>query len=266
MDPKDKVEIVTLKKKGTVREYAEALFTALLVAFFIRSFVVEAFKIPSGSMIPTLMIGDHIFVNKFTFGLRIPFTKTKIVTFGMPQRGQPIVFMYPLDESKDFIKRVVGLPGDRIQTKGDEVDVNGTPLERQAIQVEPEMNSAGHLLKIIPEAVADQAGVQTVPAFRGWQEYSYYFEKLGDVTHLVQFDSRPSYADAEFDVPPGHLFVMGDNRDNSADSREWGFVPLENVKGSAMFVWLSLDYDQMSQGPAHIANWVRWDRFGKWIR
>lgn len=261
----EKIEIQK-KKKGGVREYTEALVTALLVAFVIRSFVVEAFKIPSGSMIPTLMIGDHIFVNKFVYGLRIPFTKKKIVALGSPERGEAVVFMYPLDESKDFIKRVVGLPGDRIRIQGDRLDINGTTVERQALQVVPEADSADGLLRIIPEAVADQAGQQTIPVYPGWQEFAYYFEKLGEMNHLVQFDERPSAADLDFEVPEGHLFVMGDNRDNSSDSREWGFVPLENVKGKALFVWLSLDYDQISQGLDHFGRWVRWNRFGRWIK
>ena len=245
------------KHKGTIREYAEALLTALLVAFFIRSFVIEAFKIPSGSMIPTLMIGDHIFVNKFTYGLRIPFTKTKIVTFGTPERGEAIVFMYPMDESKDFIKRVVGLSGDRIRVQGDDVFVNDQPLQRQAIQVQPEDGSQTRLLKVIPDAMAAQVGIREIPAFPGWQEYGYSVETLGKVNHLVQYDNRPSYAQTELEVPPDHLFVMGDNRDNSSDSREWGFVPMENVKGRAMFVWLSIDHDRTT---------LRWNRFGKWIR
>lgn len=244
------------KHKGTIREYAEALLTALLVAFFIRSFVIEAFKIPSGSMIPTLMIGDHIFVNKFIYGLRIPFTKKKIVTFGTPERGEAVVFMYPMDESKDFIKRVVGLPGDRILVQGDDLYVNGQPTERQAIQVQPEDGSETRLLKVIPDAVAAQAGSREIPASPGWQEYGYSVETLGKVHHLVQYDNRPSYARTEFDVPPGHLFVMGDNRDNSSDSRDWGFVPMENVKGKAMFIWLSINYDRKN---------LRWNRFGKWI-
>lgn len=254
----------TIRKKHWFREYAEAILTAFLVAFFVRSFAVEAFKIPSGSMIPTLMIGDHIFVNKFVYGLRIPFTKKKLVTFGAPERGEPIVFMYPLDESKDFIKRVVGLPGDKIRIQGDEVSINGEPMARQSIQVEP--NNGDRFLKVIPEAVADQANVHEIPAFKNWDKYAYFIEKTGKANHVVQFDSRPSYADSEFDVPPDHLFVMGDNRDNSSDSREWGFVPIENVKGRAMFVWLSLDYDEIGHGFSHIGQWVRWDRFGKSIQ
>jgi signal peptidase I len=254
----------TIRKKHWIREYGEAILTAFLVAFVIRSFGIEAFKIPSGSMIPTLMIGDHIFVNKFVYGLRIPFTKKRVVTFGEPQRGEAIVFMYPLDEGKDFIKRAIGLPGDRIQIRGDEVRVNGAPLERQSIHVEA--TNGDRFLKVIPEAVAEQVNAHEIPAFPRWRSFEYFVEKTGDVKHLVQFDERPSYADAEFEVPAGNLFVMGDNRDNSSDSREWGFVPQENVKGRAMFVWLSLDYDEIRQGPAHIGRWVRWDRFGKWIQ
>lgn len=243
------------KKKSTFREYAEALITALLVAFVIRSFVIEAFKIPSGSMIPTLMIGDHIFVNKFTYGLRIPFTKKRIVTFKTPERGDPIVFIYPMDESKDFIKRAVGLPGDRIRIQGDEIFINEVQVVRQQIRVAPKENSTA-LLEVVPEAIASQSGVHTISTFPGWEDYQYYVEPLGDVQHLVQFDDRPSYEGLEFEVPADHLFVMGDNRDNSADSREWGFVPMENIKGKAMFVWLSIDYDRKT---------LRWNRFGKWI-
>ncbi len=250
-------EVIQKRKKGVVREYAEALLTALLVAFVIRSFVIEAFKIPSGSMIPTLMIGDHIFVNKFVYSLRIPFTKKRIATFRMPERGDAVVFIYPLDESKDFIKRVIGLPGDRISLKGDDVLVNGVPLERHPIRIAADVARQSRLLPIIPDAVADQAGIQMLSAFPGWQEYDYFVEKTDNVSHLIQFDSHPSYASRELVVPNGQLFVMGDNRDNSADSREWGFVPLENVKGKAMFVWLSIDYDRKN---------LRWDRFGKLIR
>ncbi|HSA60154.1 MAG TPA: signal peptidase I, partial [bacterium] len=254
----------TIRKKHWIREYGEAILTAFLVAFVIRSFGIEAFKIPSGSMIPTLMIGDHIFVNKFVYGLRIPFTKKRIVTFSEPKRGEAIVFMYPLDESKDFIKRAIGLPGDRIAIHGDEVTVNGLALARQPVEVRA--SNGDRFLTIIPEAVADQVNGHEIPAFPRWESYAYFVEKVGDVNHLVQFDERPSYAESEFEVPAGHLFVMGDNRDNSSDSREWGFVPMENVKGRAMFVWLSLDYDEIRQGLANIGRWIRWDRFGKWIQ
>lgn len=249
-----------MAKKHAFREYAEALLTALLVAFVIRSFGIEAFKIPSGSMIPTLMVGDHIFVNKFVYGLRIPFTKKRIITFGTPRRGEAIVFMYPVDESKDFIKRVVGLPGDRILLQGEGISVNGNPVFREEIQVSPDRQYRPSLLHVIPEAIANQVGVHSIPVFRDWDEFDYYVERLDDVTHLVQWGKGPSLTDHENEevlVPAGHLFVMGDNRDNSSDSREWGFVPLENVKGKAMFVWLSIDFERKT---------LRWDRFGKWIK
>ncbi len=236
MESRDQQPVERKKKKGGWRDTFEALVTALLIAFFIRSFVFEAFKIPSGSMIPTLMIGDHLFVNKFIYGLRVPFTKIKIVTFRQPQRGEAIVFMYPLDESKDFIKRVVGLPGDRIRLEGDAVWINGVPLARKPVTV-----TIG----------------KDVSNFPGAEDYDFFIEKTGETSHFVQFDRAESYWKDDFEVPAGHLFVMGDNRDNSSDSREWGFVPLENVKGKAMIIWLSIDFDHKT---------LRWDRFGKVIR
>ncbi|MBI4196260.1 MAG: signal peptidase I [Deltaproteobacteria bacterium] len=245
------------KKKSKWREYTESLLVALLIAFFIRSFGVEAFKIPSGSMIPTLLVGDHLFVNKFVYGLRVPFTKKKLVHFKSPERGEAIVFIYPIDESKDFIKRVVGLPGDQIRMDGENVFVNGQELERQAISIKPGQNPHTSLLQVVPDATASESGIETIPYHPGWDDYNYYLENNGSHHYLVQYEASPSYDDRTLTVPPNHLFVMGDNRDNSSDSREWGFVPIENVKGKAMFIWLSLDFE---------AGRLRWQRFGKWIR
>lgn len=247
---------VVKKRKSTAREYAEALITALLVAFVIRSFVIEAFKIPSGSMIPTLVIGDHIFVNKFTYGLRIPLTKKRIVTFRQPERGEPIVFIYPVDESKDFIKRVIGIPGDTVKIQGDAVYVNEVLIPRDVIEIMPDDRGKPTKLQILSEAVAMEMKAKALPVFPEWDRFDYYVERGGENSYLVQFDERLSYYDREFEIPKDHLFVMGDNRDNSADSREWGLVPMENVKGKAMFVWLSLDYEKKR---------IRWRRFGKWI-
>ncbi|MBI4374621.1 MAG: signal peptidase I [Deltaproteobacteria bacterium] len=247
---------VGVKKKGKIRETIESLLVALVIAFFIRSFAIEAFKIPSGSMKPTLMIGDHIFVNKFIYGLRIPFTKKRIVNFRSPDRGEPIVFIYPVDEGKDFIKRVVGLPGDQIRLQGDEIFVNGTPIVRHPLKIESGQKEDTVLIKIVPNAVAAEVGIRTIPYTPDWQSYSYYSESQGPSRYIVQFDPELSHANDDFVVPPHHLFVMGDNRDNSSDSRDWGFVPTENVKGKAMFVWLSIDSDRKT---------LRWDRFGKWI-
>ena len=238
------------KKKSTVREYAEALITAALVALVIRSFVFEAFKIPSASMIPTLSIGDHIFVNKFIYGLRIPLTKWKIVNFGMPKRGEVIVFAYPLDESKDYIKRTIGLPGDRIHIEEDQVIVNGVLLPRHQLSVMPDPQSE-RLLRI------QNGTMQTIPFERGWEDFNLFEEQVGDVWHVAQYEVHSGRQRYDAVVPPGHVFVMGDNRDNSRDSREWGFVPLENIKGKAMFVWLSLDSDH---------GGIRWHEFGRWVK
>lgn len=217
----------TPKKRGKLREYVEALLTAFIFAFLIRSFVVEAFKIPSASMVPTLMIGDHLFVNKFVYGIRLPFSKKWVAHFKTPQRGEMVVFMYPMDEGKDFVKRVVGLPHDQIKIRGDDLWINGEPVTRETVSHDNDL-----------------------------ENYQFYIEKLGNIKHLVQYDAEPSLEEQEFEVPEGHLFVMGDNRDNSSDSRVWGFVPMENLKGRALFIWLSIDYDRKN---------LRWNRFGKWL-
>ncbi len=244
------------RKKGWFREYSEAILTALLFAFIIRSFVVEAFKIPSGSMIPTLMVGDHIFVNKFTYGLRVPFTKKKLITFRSPERGEPIVFIYPLDETKDYIKRVIGLPGDRVRINGDDVFVNDKPLSVEVINLEKDQATAAQI-PVTQTAVSELVSVTSVPVFPDWQDYKFYVESVGERKHLIQYDSQLTLSEFDVLVPPDHVFVMGDNRDNSADSRVWGFVPIENVKGTAMFIWLSIDYDRKT---------IRWNRFGKSIQ
>lgn len=246
-----------IRKKSKVREYAEAIVSALVIAFFLRSFVVEAFKIPSGSMIPTLLVGDHIFVNKFIYGLRVPFTHHYLFQLTEPRRGDVVVFIYPVEEDKDFIKRVVGLPGDRLEIVSHEIRINGEPVPRQAIHVEPVPATRWDGLKIIPEAVAVESGIRAIPSFAGWENYDFFVEWLGEARHIVQFDrgSRPEQISVT--VPPGYYFMMGDNRDNSADSREWGFVARTYIKGKAMFVWLSLDTEQPG---------LRWKRFGTWIR
>lgn len=238
------------KKKSTFREYVEAILTAVLIALVIRSFGIEAFKIPSSSMIPTLLIGDHIFVNKFIYGLRIPLTKIRFAEFSQPKRGDVIVFMYPEGESKDFIKRVVGLPGDMINVSGTEVYVNGEKFARRDLTV----SASG------PDKKLDVSGSEyykTIPFFAGWNRFDYFEEQIGKNDFIIQYEKNIYRRDGAFEVPEDSLFVMGDNRDNSSDSREWGFVPLENVKGKAMFVWLSLDKER---------GGIRLGRTGKWIR
>lgn len=237
------------KKKSTAREYLEALLIAALIAFTIRAFVFEAFKIPSGSMIPTLSVGDHIFVNKFTYGLRIPFTKIHIWEREGPERGEVVVFIYPVDNDKDFIKRVMGVPGDKIRLEGTDVFVNGEKLVHRPLEARPDPANKREL--IIENGVKKE-----IPYERGWEDFEFVEEVTNGYPHIVQYEKFGVREPLEFTVPEGHYFMMGDNRDNSADSREWGFVPYENIKGRAMFVWLSLDRDQ---------GGIRWSEFGRWV-
>lgn len=241
-----------MKRKHKFIETVESIGIALLVALAIRAFVIEPFKIPSPSMVPTLLIGDQIFVNKFVYGLRVPFTKKRWWEGREPRRGEVVIFLYPQDESLDYIKRVVGLPGDRVRIAGEKVLVNGEPVGKEPLALRPDPANTDRVL------VTPNEPYEKLTLFPDWGEYTIYQEKLDGRAHLVQHDSF-YYPERAFTVPPGHYFVMGDNRDHSADSREWGFVPRPNIKGRAMFIWLSFDWDQP------FPNWVRWHRFGRWI-
>jgi len=202
----------TAKTKSTFREYAEAIGMALLLALFIRTFIVQAFKIPSGSMIPTLQIGDHILVNKLAYGIRIPFWGQYAIDFTRPQSGDVIVFIFPEDRSKDFIKRVIGVAGDAVEIRGKKVYINGKQIED-------------------PHA---------------------HFE--GDDPQSILPASRDDFGPTK--VPENHVFVMGDNRDRSYDSRFWGFVNLDEVRGKAFLIYWSWDGTD---------RWVRWERLGNLI-
>ncbi|MDX1387016.1 MAG: signal peptidase I [bacterium] len=249
------------KQKSSFREYTEALLVAVLIALFLRAFIVEAFKIPSGSMIPTLVVGDHIFVNKFVYGIRIPLTKKWLAKWKNPERGETIVFIYPENPKLDFIKRVVGVPGDRIRINGDDIFVNGEKVRTHPVQVLGPNPTNADQLKLNPVTdFPEGSDFKTIPSYPHWQDYEVFLEHLGEHTHLKQEGSFDFVRNREIAVPEGMLFVMGDNRDNSKDSREWGFVPLENVKGRAMFVWLSLRHDARGK-----ITGIRWDRFGKSI-
>lgn len=201
------------KSKSTFREYAEAIGMALLLALFIRTFIVQAFKIPSGSMIPTLQIGDHILVNKLSYGIRLPVWGSYVLDFDKPRRGDVVVFIFPEDRSKDFIKRVIGVAGDSVEIRGKKVFVNGRPIED-------------------PHA---------------------HFE--GDDPQGINLHIRDDYGPRT--VPEGHIFVMGDNRDRSYDSRFWGYVDLNDVLGKAFLIYWSWDGND---------RWVRWERLGELIR
>lgn len=197
----------------TLREYTEALIIALVLALFIRTFIVQAFKIPSESMLNTLLVGDHLLVNKFSYGVKLPFVGTTIVPVGDPDYGDIIVFEYPKNPSVDYIKRIIGMPGDTIEVRDKEVYRNGEKL------VEP-----------------------------------YVIHKDPHIQPTVRDNMPPRV------VPEGHYFVMGDNRDHSADSRFWGFVGRDAIIGKSMIMYWS--WNQNPQGPTDL---VRWNRIGRII-
>jgi signal peptidase I len=196
--------------KSKLREYAEAIIIAILIALFIRTFIIQAFKIPSGSMKPTFEIGDHILVSKFIYGIKIPFLRNTLIPIGDPQRGDIVVFIYPEDRSKDFIKRVIGVSGDTIEIRNKKIYLNGLPMNDTYGVYTDDF--------IIPGSIQPR-------------------DNFGPVT-----------------VRPGSIFVMGDNRDQSYDSRFWGFVNLKDVMGKAFIIYWSWDNENHS---------VRWNRFGQ---
>ncbi len=197
------------QQKSKFREYIEAIILAIVIALFIRTFVIQAYKIPSGSMKPTLLIGDHILVSKFNYGIKLPFLRTTLIPVGAPHRGDIVVFIYPEDRSKDFIKRLIGVPGDTIEIRNKKIFINGLPYsDKHGVYVDS---------FIIPGAVQPR-------------------DNFGPVT-----------------VPEGSLFVMGDNRDESYDSRFWGFVSKKDVLGKALIIYWSWNQEE---------HWIRWSRIG----
>lgn len=272
----------------TFSEYLQALIFALFMAVIIRSFVFEPFKIPSPSMVPTLMVGDHIFVKRYAYGLRVPFTKSWLVEFDGPQRGDVVVFTEPQYEKDDYIKRVVGLPGDKVAMKLGVVYINGKKSEYKEVKLGAQKSDDQCELEILDKANYPEE-FKPFPYYYKHQSYKKYFETLpgSDKPHLIQQRRRPShFDDFEIIVPPRHYFVLGDNRDNSADSRVKGPIPRENLKGKAVKIWLSLNaedavcpYDSLYgwTGPAidfvltplglkpfggrDVAPSVRWSRF-----
>jgi signal peptidase I len=215
-------------------EYSGSFFPVIALVFFVRSFLYEPFKIPSGSMEPTLIAGDFILVNKFTYGVRLPIINKTIIEINQPKRGDVMVFRYPVDPTTDYIKRVIGLPGDKIVYKNKHLTINGQKVTYQALPDFLDESSESNL------------------AYR-----KQFIENLAGVKHKVlNFEEAPTYVSGPDDfpqhelcsydiegfacsVPAGHYFMMGDNRDNSRDSRYWGFVPDENIVGKAFFIWMN---------------------------
>lgn len=201
-------------------EFSRSFFPVILVVLLLRSFLFEPFRIPSSSMVPTLLKGDFILVNKFGYGLRLPAVHTLVLPVGEPERGDVAVFRYPPDPSKDFIKRVVGLPGDVITYRDKQLRING------------------HLVPLKP------LGPYSGPGAPAYEPALAFEEVLGKHRHEILHVTDRGSLDLRAEVPPGHYFVMGDNRDNSADSRRWGFVPRDHLVGKAFLIWFSVSADQ----------------------
>ena len=225
-------------RKSEAREFVESILVAVGVALLLRTFVVEAFKIPSSSMVPTLMVGDHIFVNKFSYGPAIPYTHARIWTHMPPERGDVMVFAYPENMEQDFIKRVIAIPGDKLETKEGHPVINGWE---------------------IPSCLIGSYAYDDADTLPPHHEGDLFIEYLGKESYLTFYDRSkdPQLNKGPWFVPPGQVYVMGDNRNNSHDSRAWfnnqgGGVPFENIRGRALFVWLS-----------YRDTGIDWTRFGQ---
>lgn len=206
------------KSKSKFQEYAEAIIIAILIAVLIRTFVIQAYKIPSRSMVPTLLVGDHLLVNKFIYGVKIPIIRKILIPVTNPKRGDIIVFIYPNDRTKDYIKRVIGVGGDTIEIRNKEIYINGSHY-------------------------SDEVGIHS-----------------DSVIYPAMVQPRDNFGPVT--VPEGSLFVMGDNRDESADSRFWGFVTLQDVEGKALIIYWSWNSEEQD----NLFHKVRWDRLGNLLK
>lgn len=232
-------EAVRARREPAYVEYARAFFPVILIVFIIRSFLVEPFRIPSGSMLPSLHIGDFILVNKYSYGVRLPVINTKIVDSGHPHRGEVVVFRFPGNPSINFIKRVIGVPGDRILYKDKQLYINGIPMKQTDSRPYYSLQNG------------DPPG-----------EDRRVLENLDGVKHDIILTDRPDMPIPEFVVPAGEYFVMGDNRDHSNDSRYWGFVPDANLVGQAFLIWFSWD---MTDPAEWFWQRIVWSRIGDTI-
>ena len=295
-------DLIKRPGKSTTRDYVESIGAAILIALALRAFVIEAFKIPSSSMYPTLEIGDHIFVNKFIYGVRIPWTQTKFFEVRKPERGEVIVFMQPCQLDRDYIKRVVAIGGDTVEIRCNVVYVNGKAVPSKLIQAEgceyQDRNedssdwftrhcsryreTVGDLdydtYHDADRPNAEEEARKGRPHADG-RDFPAFDRKLLNCSNQKDFDSRPAKnqlpgeivttdpnpkspcaPQLHYVVPKNHVFVLGDNRNNSNDSRVWGSVPIENIKGKALFIWLSYSH----WGPVDWSG-IRWGRIGNFV-
>lgn len=216
-------------------ELARSFFPVLLAVLILRSFVFEPFRIPSKSMVPTLLVGDFVLVSKFSYGLRLPITHTKILDTGEPERGDVAVFRYPVNPDEDYIKRIIGLPGDKITYRDEQLYVNGKPVPRKEL------------------------GLYDGPDADVYDQMRLFMERLpGAEPHkMLHVVGRRGPQVINVTVPEGKYFAMGDNRDNSSDSRVWGFVPEHNLVGQAFMIWFSMDFSDLDPRFSRIGTWLR---------
>lgn len=231
-------EIAKVRKESVLVEYARAFFPVILIVFLLRSFLVEPFRIPSGSMLPSLLVGDFILVNKYQYGIRLPVVNTKILDMGQPKRGDVMVFRFPGDKSVNYIKRVIGLPGDHVEYRDKKLYINGAVMDQNDSRPYKGRLNIRHSI------------VESLT------------EDLGNMKHDILNTDREYFGPTEFNVPKGQYFVMGDNRDYSNDSRYWGYVPDENLVGKAFLVWFSWDIDSLDK---EVWEKIVWERIGNSI-
>ncbi|MEO8937617.1 MAG: signal peptidase I [Burkholderiaceae bacterium] len=248
-EERDKLRERLVRQPGWI-EFPAGFFPVILVVFILRSFLFEPFRIPSGSMIPTLLVGDLILVNKFSYGIRLPIINKKVIDIGNPQRGDVMVFRYPVDPSVDYVKRVIGLPGDTVEFRAKRLTINGKPVETVAApdyfdqdRVAYSKQFEEHLPRgdgyaVHPILIDDDRSGAISP-----ESYLSELARGGHATEEAEFRDNCVFSDGNTavtcKVPQGHYFMMGDNRDNSADSRYWGFVPDQNIVGHAILIWMN---------------------------
>ncbi len=234
----------TREKEPLIVEYSRAFFPVILAVLVLRSAVIEPFRIPSASMMPTLLIGDFILVNKFSYGVRLPVINKKIIDIGKPEKGDVVVFRYPKDPSIDYIKRVVATPGDTIDYRNKTLIINGEPLKQVQLGIYNGVGSGANMTGTLERV-----------------------ETIADTEHSILVNQLyPDFppgcqmlTSGTIKVPEGYYFVMGDNRDNSNDSRCWGYVPEQNLAGKAFGIWMSWDSNRDSMLP------IAWERIGEGI-